>query len=259
MNKIYIKARAKVNLNLEIIEKRKDNYHNIQSIFQKINLYDELFIQKTKADGIELYTNIAKLQSKENIIVKAYEILKQKDKKITGVRVNLIKRIPTQAGLGGGSSDAASFVLAMNKLFNLKLTKTEIEKIGKELGADVVACLYNKAVQVDGIGEIITPVNTSFKYYFVIVKPKISYSTKEMYQKIDNQEMSYNQERTKNIKQALEQQNINQLIQNLYNRFEEAVPDNDIIQGIKNELIQQGALRKFNDWIRIVHIWNIYK
>lgn len=259
MEEIYLKARAKVNLNLEVLEKRKDNYHNIQSVFQKINLYDELYIKKTKTGKIEIDTNINELQNEENIISKAYKVLKNRNEAITGVRVKLIKKIPMQAGLAGGSTDCASFILGMNKLFDLKLTKMEIEEIGKKLGADVPPCFYNKAVKAEGIGEIITPINTNFKYYFVIIKPKASFSTKEMYQKIDSQKKVYTVEKTNNIKQALEQQKLELLVQNLYNTFEDVIPNKDIIQNIKNELIEQGAMRKYNDWFRLLRLWNISK
>ncbi len=245
--------------NLEEIEKRKDNYHNIQSVFQKINLYDELYIKKTTTGKLEIDTNIKELQTEENIIAKAYKVLKENCKTITGARVKLIKKIPMQAGLAGGSIDCASFILGMNKLFELKLTKEQIEEIGKNLGADVPPCFYNKAVKVEGIGEIINPINTNFKYYLVIIKPKVSFSTKEMYEKIDSQKMSYNMERTNNIKLALERQNLELLVQNLYNRFEDVIPNKDIIQNIKSELITQGALRKFNDRFRLLCFWNISK
>lgn len=257
MEEIYLKARAKVNLNLEVTGKREDNYHNIQSVFQKINLYDELYIKKTKTDKLEIDTNVKELQTEENIIAKAYKVLKEKCETITGVRVKLIKKIPMQAGLAGGSTDCASFILGMNQLFSLKLTKRQIEEIGKNLGADVPPCFYNKAVKAEGIGEIITPINTNFKYYFVVIKPKVSFSTKEMYDKIDSQKMNYKIERTENIKQALEQQKIELLAQNLYNRFEEVIPNKDVIQNIKSKLVEQGALRKLNDRFRLLRLWYI--
>ena len=167
MDKIYIKARAKVNLTLEILDKRKDNYHNLKSVFQKINLYDEIYIYKTKDDDFKLETNIQELNNKDNIIYKAYIKLKERFKVISGVKVILNKRIPMEAGLAGGSTDCASFILGMNKLFNLKLSKDEMTNLGRSLGADVVPCLYNKAVLAEGIGEIITKINTNFKYYIL--------------------------------------------------------------------------------------------
>lgn len=101
MDKIYIKARAKVNLTLEILNKREDNYHNLRSVFQKINLYDEIWIYKTNTNRFELEINIDNLKTEDNIIYKAYIKLKEKFDKISGVKIILNKKIPMQAGLAG--------------------------------------------------------------------------------------------------------------------------------------------------------------
>ncbi len=241
MEKIYKKARAKINLSLEVIEKREDNYHNLRSVFQKINLYDELWLQKTATNNIEINTNVEDLKLSENIIYKAYLKLKEKYPSITGVNVRLNKKIPMQAGLAGGSTDCASFILAMDKLFSLKMPKKEIEKIGKELGADVVPCFYNQAVLAEGIGEKITPIDTTFKYYVVIVKPKMACSTKEMYQKIDRQQKQTKQNKEPFLIKALEQNQLKQVANHLYNHFEEVIEEKDSIERIKEELVKQGA------------------
>ena len=257
MEKVYTKARAKVNLSLEVLEKREDGYHNIESVFQKINLYDELWIEKTKTNKLEIQTNINELNSQENIIYKAYHILKEKYKNITGVHVILNKKIPMQAGLAGGSTDGASFLLAMNRLFELKLSKTEIETIGKKIGADVIPCFYNQAIMAQGIGDIITPISTTFKYYIIIIKPKMSCDTRQMYQRIDEQNKTMIFHNSKEVIEALEKNKLDLLSRNLYNRFEEVIPNKEIIEKIKKELLQQGAIRKFNDRFRLLCLWNI--
>ena len=241
MEKIYLKPRAKINLNLEITEKRPDNYHNINSVFQKISLYDELYIYKLKTDEFILETNFEELNNKDNIIYKAYESLKNKYKNISGVKVILNKKIPMKAGLGGGSTDCASFILGINKLFNLNLSKEEIEKTAKKLGADVVPCLYNKAILAEGIGDIVTKINTNFKYYILIIRADISCSTKEMYKKIDEKNSIVQKNTSKEVIQALENQDINLLSKNLYNVFEEAIEDKALLNGIKKDLIENGA------------------
>lgn len=256
MEQVYIKARAKINLNLEVVGKREDNYHNLRSVFQKINLYDELYIQKTETNDLEIETNIKELNNKENIIYKAYIALKEKYKNITGVKVKLNKKISMQAGLAGGSTDCASFLLGMNRLFDLKLSKAEIEKIGQSLGADVVPCLYNRAVKAEGIGEIITPIHTQLKYYLVIIKPEMSCNTKEMYQKIDKRNDIIQPDNSNKIIQALEQNRIDLVVNHLYNIFEYVIEEKDMIQNIKKELTEQGAIRKFNDWFRLLCIRN---
>lgn len=239
---IFIKARAKINLNLQILDKREDNYHNLESVFQKINLYDEVFVSKCEQEGLMIDTNIKELETKENIIYKAYMKLKEKYGQIKGVTVKLNKRIPMQAGLAGGSTDCAAFILAMNKLYKLNMTKKEIEELGASLGADVVPCLYNKAIKANGIGEKTTEINTDFLYYILVIKPKFSCSTKEMFKKLDNdnKKREVNTQSTENIIKALETSNINLLANNLYNTFEEAVPEE--IHKIKKELIENGAI-----------------
>lgn len=242
MEKIYMKARAKVNLSLEILEKRQDNYHNLKSVFQKINLYDELFIEKTNSEDIEMQTNVKSLNNKDNIIYKSYVKLKEEYKQITGIKVRLTKKIPIQAGLAGGSTDCASFLIGMNKLFDLNLSKEKIEQIGKKLGADVVPCMYNRALLAEGIGEIITPIKTSFKYYMVIIKPEISCSTKEMFNQLDKREKIYQKETSNQIIKALENNHLKEMVYNLYNVFEEVIEEKDMIQKIKQELKTNGAM-----------------
>ena len=243
MEEIYIKARAKVNLNLEILGKREDNYHNLESVFQKVNLYDEIYIKKIQTDDFKLNINVKELETKENIIYKAYVKIKEKYKTITGIEVTVNKKIPMQAGMAGGSTDCAAFIIAMNKLFDLKLTKKEIESLGKSLGADVVPCFYNKAVKAEGIGEIITNIDTHFKYYMVIIKPEIACNTKEMFQKLDTEEGIQQLHTSENIIKALENKDIYLLANNLYNVFEEVIQEKGIIQDIKKELIKNGALQ----------------
>ena len=243
MKEIYIKARAKVNLNLEILGKREDNYHNLESVFQKINLYDEIYIKKTETDDFKLNINVKELDTKENIIYKAYVKLKEQYKAISGIEVTVNKKIPMQAGMAGGSTDCSAFIIAMNRLFDLKLTKKEMETLGKSLGADVVPCFYNKAVKAEGIGEIITNIDTHFKYYMIIIKPKIACNTKEMFQKLDTEEGILQLHTSENIIKALENKDIHLLADNLYNVFEEVIQEKGIIQDIKKELIKNGALQ----------------
>ena len=243
MKKIYIKARAKVNLNLEILGKREDNYHNLESVFQKINLYDEIYIKRTETDDFKLNINVKELDTKENIIYKAYVKLKEQYKTITGIEVTVNKKIPMQAGMAGGSTDCAAFIIAMNKLFDLKLTKKEMESLGKSLGADVVPCFYNKAIKAEGIGDMITSINTHFKYYMVIIKPEIACNTKEMYQKIDAKKNIKQLHTTNSIIKALENKDIQLLSKNLYNVFEEVIQEKEMVQHVKKELMEKGALQ----------------
>lgn len=242
MNKIYKKATAKLNLTLNILDKREDGYHNLESVFQKINLYDEIYIEKTNTNKIDFICSIKELENKHNIIYKAYNLLKERDSSISGVKVTLIKHIPCGAGLGGGSTDCASFLLLMNTLFSLDYSKQDLISIGKQLGADVPSCLHSNSMLVKGIGEIITPIDSNMKYYIVLVKPEISFDTKLMYNKIDNHSEFIQEYNSQNVIKALQTNDIELLCSNLYNVFEEVLEKSSEIQKIKKLLTDNGAL-----------------
>lgn len=238
MEPIYMKARAKINLTLEILNKREDNYHDLKSVFQKINLYDEIYIYKNNKNNFELETNVNELNNEENIIYKTYIKLKERFNEISGVKVVVNKRIPMQGGLAGGSTDCASFILGMKKLFKLNLNKNEMIELGRSLGADVVPCLYNKAVIAEGIGDVITKIDTNFKYYIVIIKPELSCNTGEMFKKLGAKRRKLKIDNTKKVVQALENNNIELLSKNLYNAFEEVAETKEL----KEEFIKNKAL-----------------
>lgn len=242
MREIYVKAKAKVNLTLEVLNKREDGYHNIKSIFQALSLHDDLKIEKIDDDVFELDTNVEKINNNQNIVYKAYTALKERFEDITGVKVTLEKKVPMQAGLGGGSADCAAFLLAMNRLFKLGLSMEELKEIGKKLGADVVPCLYDHAVIAEGIGDEITEIDTDFEYDIVIIKPVISCNTKEMYEKLDCMEKTKESCGTDMVVQALKEHNVKQIAENLYNDFEIAMQDSTLIRRIKEEFSANGAL-----------------
>lgn len=240
METVYLKARGKVNLTLNVLDKREDGYHNLETVFQKISLYDEIYITKTdKHDSIEIDINISNLQREENIIFKAYKLLKSRFKEISGVNVKLKKNIPMQAGLAGGSTDCASFIEGMNQLFNLNLSKEEMVKLGVELGADVPQALYNTPIVARGIGEIIEEIKTNIKYYILLIKPEFTCNTKEMFKKLDEGKGETQEYNIEKMKRALESSNIKGVATNLYNVFETEVYN---IDNIKKDIIDAGAL-----------------
>jgi len=231
------KAFAKINLNLIVLNKRKDNKHNIESIFHKIDLFDEVEITKNNLGECLISCNIPELE-KDNLIMKAFEILKSVYD-ITGVNVKLNKRIPMQAGLGGGSSDCASFIRGMNDLFDLKITNEDLVKLFAPLGADIVPCYYDVPLLAKGVGEKVKKINSNLEFNLVLVKPDISCNTKEMYQRIDNEGLiDKNNQSTEKILKALEDGDVKLLSKNLYNTFESVVD----LQNVKEDIIKTGAL-----------------
>lgn len=242
MDKIYTKARAKINLTLRITEKRADNYHNIESIFQRISLYDEMYIEKTNTNDLEIISNVDELNDKSNIIYKAYISLKEQYGQIKGLKVKLNKKIPMQAGLGGGSADCASFIKAINKLFSLDISKIDMEKLASKLGADVVPCLHRGVFKAQGIGDIISKIETNLKYYVLVVKPKMQCSTKLMFEKIDNSKNIVQSDNDDEIIEILKGRNPKKLKGKLYNVFEEVMENKQTMDDIKKEMLSLGAI-----------------
>ena len=239
MERIVVLANSKINLNLLITAKRKDGYHNIKSVFQTISLCDTLTIEKS--DEFEIKCNIPSLNSDNNILYKAYMKIKE-IYGITPVKIELVKNIPMEAGLGGGSADAAAFLNGINKLFSLKLTKKELINIGKSLGADVVPLLYDGVLIATGIGSNIKKVKTNIKYYIVIVKPDYGSNTKEMYKEYDLNKDNINElDYTDIIIKALKNNNLNLLRGKLYNVFEDVYKEQDSLNSIKKKLLELNA------------------
>ena len=233
-----IRAYAKINLNLVIFDKREDGKHDLKSVFHKIDLFDNLEIKKNQINMCLIKCNDKELE-KDNIIYKAYELLKEKYPFISGVNVYLEKQIPMQAGLGGGSSDCAAFIIGINELFKLNMNIENYKEIGSLLGADVVPCYYNVPVKAEGIGDKVEVINSKLSFPILIVKPEYSCNTKEMYQELDKIKRN-RKDTTERIIDALEKNDIKLLSNNLYNSFEDVMNNNYF--DIKKDILNSGAL-----------------
>lgn len=175
---------AKINIGLNVVEKRPDGYHNIETIFYPIGLNDVLEVNPSEtctdysfsASGISIDGD-----PEENLIVKAYRLLRTKYQ-FPPIDISLIKQIPFGAGLGGGSSDAAFMLKAINELFMLKIPLKRLEMLASKLGADCPVFIRNKPVFATGIGNVFNSIELSLKGYFLLlVKPDIHVSTPEAY------------------------------------------------------------------------------
>ena len=148
-----VKAYAKINLALDVIGKREDGYHELEMIMAPITLHDLIYIN-TIASGIEIDSNSKIMPTDErNIMYKVVALMKERYNIKKGVKIFVYKHIPTQAGLAGGSADGAAVIKAMNKLFYLNLSNEEMAALGKEVGADIPFCIYQKIALVSGVGE----------------------------------------------------------------------------------------------------------
>lgn len=185
MNRISLKAMAKINLGLDVVGKRPDGYHELRMVMQMINLYDKVNIEKTPKNGIQVETNLSFLPVNENnIVYKAAKLLMDEFHIQDGIKISLEKHIPVAAGMAGGSSDGAAVLFGMNRLFNLRLNKRELMARGVRLGADVPYCLLRTTALSEGIGEILTTLKPMPDCTIVVAKPAVSVSTKTVFGKL---------------------------------------------------------------------------
>ena len=177
---------AKINLGLNIVEKRPDGYHNLETIFYPINLQDALEVTKLENDESEYKLKVSGVpiegEPENNLVIKAYRLLKKDFPEMGPIQIHMFKHIPTGAGLGGGSADAAFMIKLLNEKFNLNLSIEKMEEYAAILGADCAFFIQNKPVFASGIGNIFENINLSLKgYYIVLVKPDIFVSTKDAF------------------------------------------------------------------------------
>ena len=185
------KAYAKVNFNLRVLPKRSDGFHNLESVFQTIDLFDELEVSVAEESGCFIECSSIDLP-KDNTITKAYNAFCQiTGGEVPGVRVLLKKGIPSGGGLGGGSSDAAAMVRVLEKLCNIKLSEKQLEFIAEKTGSDVFFFMHCNSegkgcALVSGRGEIVKKIKARTDLFLVLVFPGICSSTKEAYALVDD-------------------------------------------------------------------------
>lgn len=186
MTSIELTAPAKVNLFLKVLKKRKDSYHDILTVFERISLADKIKISKSPK-GIHVSSDkFITRSAKDNLVYKAAELALKRGKIDSGVKIRIKKMIPIGAGLGGGSSNAAAVLLGMNKLFGLKLKRGELMKLGASLGADVAFFILDSACALgEGKGERLRAINVKKPFWHLLVYPGLRISTKEIYAAFD--------------------------------------------------------------------------
>lgn len=184
---VKVKAYAKINLMLDIINKRTDNYHDLFMIMQSINLYDTVTVSENKSKSISISCSNADIPlDSKNIAWKAAEaFFVYTKKKNKGINIDIIKRIPHAAGLAGGSADGAAVITALNKIYKTNLSDDELCKIGVKVGADLPFCLTGGTLLAQGIGNILNKVKPLRKCYIVLIKPDIDVNTGLAYKQFD--------------------------------------------------------------------------
>ena len=244
MKEIEIDSYSKINLTLNILGKRRDGYHNIETIMQSINLTDRIFIKEEK-EGIKIKcshplvpidTQSLTYRSAEKILNR-YRIKK-------GVKIEIDKKIPLASGMAGGSANSASILVGINKLFALNLSNKDLREIGEELGMDVPFCIQNGTAIAYHRGEKVTPLPPiNPPMWIIIINPGFEIPTKWAYNNIDLDQIKREKNNTKVMLKALKEVGLEEIAKNLFNSFEELIikkyPE---IGKIKDRLIEESAL-----------------
>lgn len=243
MDTIRLKARAKINLGLDVVRRREDGYHEVKMVMQMLRLYDQIDIEKTQESGILVRSNLSFLPTDErNIAYKAAKVMIDQFGLEQGVIIRIEKHIPVAAGMAGGSTDCAAVLYGMNKLFGLRLNQKKLRELGVKLGADVPYCLMRQTALSEGIGEILTPISPLHDCPILIAKPSVSVSTRHVYEhlKLDEQTMHPDID---GIVTALADGDLYGVTDRMANVLETVtVPEHPVIDEIKKQMMASGAV-----------------
>ena len=243
MREIKLKARAKINLGLDVVRKREDGYHEVRMIMQMINLYDRITLRRSTEPGIRVTTNLPYLPvNEDNLVYRAAKLLMEEFKVTEGAEIELQKYIPVAAGMAGGSSDAAAVMVGVNRIFHLGLTKKQLMERGVKIGADVPFCIMRGTALAEGIGEVLTPLPAMPHCSLVIAKPKIHVSTKFVYGNLKASELKEHPDIDGQV-QALREGSLEQLVAKMGNVLETVtIPAYPVIDEIKKTMLKNDAM-----------------
>lgn len=241
MEPLIIDAYGKINLALDVLYKRPDGYHEINTVMQQISLKDRLIFKELDS-GIEIESRGLKVPlDGSNLVCKAWEHLKAISGIDKGIHITIEKNIPIAAGLAGGSTDAAATLKALNQLWNLNLSNERLMEIGVKIGADVPFCLLGGTALAEGIGEILTPLDSFKGVHILLGNPGIGVSTEYAYGKLDLN--NRNGIQMTRLISCMNSKDLNCVGENIENIMEtQIISENKIIKAIKDNMLSSGAL-----------------
>lgn len=241
MTSIIERAPAKINLGLDIIGKHEDGYHELSMIMISVDLNDYVTVSDLETDGIIMESNNHKMPlNARNDVFKAASLIKERYGIKKGVKIVLEKSIPICAGLGGGSTDAAATIRALNKLWELNLSKDEMIEIGFAIGSDVPYCLDAGCALITGKGEFVQCLNTHLSSWVVLVKPDFGISTRTIFSEIDCNTIS--RVDIEALKAAILAEDYKAMIEHMGNSLEDVtISRKPFIQKIKDKMMKCGA------------------
>lgn len=242
-NAVEMVANAKVNLSLDVVRRREDNYHDLEMIMQEIDLADKIFIKEIDVDEIRVLCNRDDIPTDEtNIVYKISYTIKNRFNIDKGLEIKIDKNIPIAAGLGGGSADAAATIKGLNKLWNLNMSEQDMIDISKPLGADIPFCIIGGTAVARGIGDKLTKISGLKETMILLVNPEIGVSTKFVYQSL-NLDVIEKRPDTGKLVDAIQANDLNYIANNMVNVLETvSIKEYPLIDKIKEEMIQYGAI-----------------
>ncbi|MGX7132171.1 MULTISPECIES: 4-(cytidine 5'-diphospho)-2-C-methyl-D-erythritol kinase [Enterococcus] len=238
---IIEKAPAKINLGLDVLFKRPDGYHELAMVMSSVDLADRLTMEELPNDQIIVETNKAFLPvDQRNNVYQAAVLVKKRYGINKGIKISIKKQIPVAAGLGGGSSDTAAALRGMNRLWNLALSDQELIELGMEVGTDVPYCLYGRTSVVAGKGEIVTGIDPMPQCWVVLVKPRVSVSTRTIFPEVDVDKIHHPD--IPKLTEAIRNNDYQQMIRYMGNALEDVtIQRHPVIQKIKDRMMKYGA------------------
>ena len=238
---ITIKAPAKINLALDTLHKRKDNYHEVEMIMTTVDLADYITVTPLEKNEIVIKSNEFTMPLNEkNLAYQAAQLFKQHFNIDKGVEIYIKKRIPVAAGLAGGSSNAAATLKALKELWKVDCTIDELAELGAQLGSDVPFCVYGGTALATGRGEIIQPIPSPPKCWVILIKPRIGVSTKEIYEALDANQVEHLD--IEGMLKCIDNKDYKGICDRLGNSLEEVTLERyPVVAEIKNKLVQFGA------------------
>lgn len=244
MEKLKYKARAKINLGLDVQKRLKNGYHQVKMVMQTVDIYDELEFKRRKDPDIILsvdsHDELGDISN--NLIFKAAKLMKEYYSIKEGIEIHLRKNIPVAAGMAGGSTDAAATMLAMSEMFGLEQSKEQLMEHALQLGADIPFCIMGGTALAEGIGEKLKPLPAPPQASLLVVKPPIMVSTKWVYDTLDASVIDKHPD-IDGMVNALGQGSLAGVAQLMENVLENVtVKKYSIISDIKNMMLEKGAL-----------------
>lgn len=238
--KIEQRAYGKINLALDVINKREDGYHEIRSLMQQIDLYDTIVVRENGKEFAISCDNDGVPLDSTNLAYRAWEEISKVAATKVGIHVEIKKRIPVAAGLAGGSSNGAAVMIALNRMWDLGLTRDELMAIGKNIGADIPFCILGGTAVAEGIGEKLISLRPFKGKMVLLANPGIGISSGYAYNKL---KIKKERGPMDEILGFMEKEDLASVASRMFNVFEEVIiPENPVIGKIKATMDENGAL-----------------